>query len=104
MKKEDIKFSRKEFLNLPGHESTAAIVTHIKTPYKHGYTEVVLDISDCSRVISMSMDLEDELSRENAIFKVDTLIDVLNDFKVALVKECKVAAKKEEKDKKKKKK
>jgi len=103
MKKEDVIFERKEFLNMPGHHGMANIVTHITTESRWRDDEldrsinIKLDIADCSRVISMDVDGYDEYERENSLHKVDVLIDVLTDFKKALKKEFKLQEKLEKK-------
>lgn len=95
MKKEDIIFERKEFLNLPAQNGMANVVAHIvKSDYGtkdelYRHIDVKLDFADCSRVVSMAIDLDDEYSRENAIYKVDTLLSVIKDFREALIKEAK---------------
>ena len=85
MKKNNVKFARKEFLNLPGHEAGASITTHIvcEKPGKNGYRypDVVLAISDCQRVVNLVFEMDSKYEREYAIHKVETLIDVLSDFK-----------------------
>lgn len=94
MKKDDVFFSRKEFLNLPGQHSNASVVAQIM---KYGLNEhrdaesvdVELYISDCRRTISLELGLGDEYARENAIHKVETLIDVLEEFKTSLKKTAK---------------
>lgn len=100
MKKEDVIFERKEFLNLPGQNGMANIVASIvawsgepKTDDNGkilrrsvGYT---LDFADCNRVISIAIDDSSEYNRENSLYKVDTLIEVLTDFRGALKKELK---------------
>lgn len=110
MKKEDVIFERREFLNLPGHNGQANIVANI---IRHRWDEdklyrnvdVKLDIADCSRVITMDIYVGDgKEENENALHKVDTLIDVLSDFKKALKKEIKIqerlAVKKAKRDEK----
>ena len=95
MKKEDVIFERKEFLNLPGHNGMANIIAQLTVnPYEsdgveYRSTYCKLDFADCSRVIHMDIDIEDEYSRENALFKLDTLIDVLNGYRDAVEKEGK---------------
>lgn len=95
MKKEDIIFERKEFLNLPAQNGMANVVAYIikseygRTDELYRHVDVKLDFADCSRVVNMSIDLDDEYSRENAIYKVDTLLSVLTDFREALIKEVK---------------
>ena len=108
MKKEDVIFDRKEFLNLPGHNGMANIVANIVGQdrrygrkkedddlYRHVYCK--LDFADCDRRVSMEIEVEDEYSRENALHKVDVLIDVLTEFRVALEKETKYQARLEKK-------
>ena len=98
MKKSDLIYARKEFLNLPGQESVANIVTHIKIEnwgnndelYRN--TSYTLDITDCTDVIHLSIDHEDEYDRENGLYKLDTLISVLTDFRGELVKEFEIQA------------
>jgi vacuolar-type H+-ATPase catalytic subunit A/Vma1 len=109
MKKEDVIYSRKEFLNLAGLESTAGIVAHITNETWSGEdklkrdVDIVLDISDCSRKISLALSVYDEYDRDNAINKLDTLIDVLTEFREAVSKECNIQDKlKKARDKKKK--
>jgi hypothetical protein len=101
MKKEDVIFERKEFLNLPGHNGMANVVASIVTNrwgkpetdddgnLLRRNTEYQLDFADCDRKVSMDIDDDDEYSRENALYKVDTLIDVLTEFRDALEKELK---------------
>jgi hypothetical protein len=98
MKKEDVIFERKEFLNLAGHNGMANIVANIiKSSYgrdndNYRTIDCKLDFADCSRVVNMEINLDDEYSRENALHKVDVLIDVLTEFREALVKEGKYQA------------
>lgn len=94
MKKEDVIFDRKEFLNLAGHNGMANIVAQIVAgkygdvgEYRHAYCK--LDFADCSRVISMDIDLSDEYTRENSLFKLDTMIDVLTEYRDAVEREAK---------------
>ena len=101
MKKKDVIFERKEFLNLPGHNGMANVVASIvasshwkedtdddgKPLYRS--VDYKLDFADCDRRVSMDIDDYDEYARENAIHKVDTLIEVLIEFRSALKKELK---------------
>ena len=95
MKKEDVIFERKEFLNLPGHNSMANIITQI---VKHNYNDddelyrnisIILDFADCTRVVSMDLEYDSDYARENTLHKIDTIVDVLGDFREALVRELK---------------
>ena len=95
MKKEDVIFERREFLNLAGHNGQANIVANIvKDRWSNDDSlnrnvDIKLDFADCSRVITMDFNIDNEYDRENAIHKVDVLIDVLKDFRKVLIKECK---------------
>lgn len=103
MKKEDVIFERREFLNLAGHNGMANVVANIvKSDYgrvddDYRNVECKLDFADCTRVVNMDISLDDEYSRENALYKVDVLLDVLKDFREALVKEGKYQARLEKK-------
>jgi hypothetical protein len=108
MKKKDVIFERKEFLNLAGHNGMANVVAQIvgsnyeRDDIEYRSTYCKLDFADCSRVVSMDIDLDDDYSRENALFKVDTMLDVLTDFRDAIEREGKYQKrleKKEAKDK-----
>ena len=96
MKKEDVIFERKEFLNLPGHNGMANVVAQItidggykrnNDDYRHTYCK--LDFADCDRRVSMDIDLDDAYSRENAIHKLNVLVDVLTEYRKVLIKEAK---------------
>lgn len=104
MKKEDVIFERKEFLNLPGMNGMANVVASIvssgeswrgsevdkngKPLYHH--IDCKLDFADCNRMVSMNLDEYDsEYGRENMMYKVNTLIEVLTEFRDALKKELK---------------
>lgn len=107
--KNNVVFCRREFLNMPGHETHANIVTDITlsnpswdikdSDYRRVY--INLGISDCKDIVSLNLDIDTDYDtdRENAIYKVSTLIDVLTDFREALIKEC--AIQKELSDKRK---
>jgi len=103
MKKTDVIFERKEFLNLAGHNGMANIVANIvKSNYggnddDYRGIDCKLDFADCSKVVNMEIGLDDEYSRENAIHKVDVLLDVLTEFREALVKEAKYQSRLEKK-------
>lgn len=89
-------------LNRPGFHSTAAIVAEVpNSSYlkndDYDYDCAQLVISDCSRSIAIEFCTAKRHARlpdywENDLAKVDTLIDVLKDFRKGLVaeynKEC----------------
>ncbi len=81
-------------LNLPGHESTAAIVAEVEdsATWKRGTgydiePKIVLQIANCDRSIAFTCDMENAREQANALHKVDTLIDTLTAFREALVLE-----------------
>lgn len=92
--KNKIIFSKREFLNLPGHHSMANIVADI-TKYRgdeekgERWINIHLGIADCNRTITLAIDYEDVEERKNALHKVDTLINTLTEFREALNKELK---------------
>lgn len=97
MKKENIIFSKKEFLNLPGQEEMASILAQVKlqdywgdeeNEYRH--IDYTLIISDCNKQIRLDFDHDDEYDQENSLFKLDTLINTLSEFRSALVDEFKI--------------
>jgi len=103
MKKEDVIYSRREFLNLEGQESMANIVANIvktewgKNDELRRDVELTLDIADCDRKIRLALYLDSDYNRENALNKVDTLIDVLTDFRDAIEREAKYQSRLEKK-------
>ena len=105
MKKEDVIFERKEFLNKAGYQGMANIVTYIvddawdKDDKLSRDVSIKLDIADCSRVITIDIGDYDIDERENSLYKVGTLIDVLVDFRKALKKEFKLQTRLEAKKK-----
>jgi hypothetical protein len=94
MNKDKIVFARQAFLNLPGHNSTAAIVASITqgelNEHEDNQTvDVELHISDCNRTISFDFDLYNKAERENALYKVETIISVLTEFRDEIKKASK---------------
>lgn len=100
---ENVVFSRREFLNLDGHNSTANIVTNIRVggdkkdketgDVINRYITCLLDLADCDRKISLSIELDTEKERLNALHKVRTMINVLTDFEDAIKKESEIQSK-----------
>lgn len=71
---------RRVFLNKPGYHSVGAILARCEN---NGY-ELVM--SDCNHTVSFSIDAYDVPGRENTLYKVDTMIRVLTEFREALAK------------------
>ena len=98
MKKSDLIYARKEFLNLPGQESIACIVTHIKRGdwgqkndlYRN--SEYELTITDCADQAKLNLEHDTEYDRSNSLHKIDTLISVLTDFRTEVAKEFEIQA------------
>ena len=96
--KDKVIFSKREFLNLPGHHSMANIVASI-TKYRdedvekgNRWIDIHLGIADCNRTITLAIDYDGEEDRKNALYKVDTMINTLTEFRKALEKELKYQA------------
>lgn len=97
MKKEDIIFSKKEFLNLPGQEEMASIMAQVTLQTYWGNkddlernVDYTLIISDCNKQIRLDFNHGDEYDQENSLFKLDTLINTLSEFRSVLVNEFKI--------------
>jgi len=54
--------------------------------------KLVLQIADCSNTINLEFTLETEQERENALFKTETLLRALHQFRDGLVAESELAA------------
>jgi hypothetical protein len=85
---------KRALLNLPGFESTAAIVFEIQDTRQEksnnlyaNSPEYVFQLSDCSRSINFEFDFRTPESQENNLYKVDTMIEVLKAGRRALVAE-----------------
>lgn len=85
---------KRALLNLPGFESTAAIVFEIQDTrqVKAGALyanepDYTFQLSDCSRSINFELDFRSPEAQENNLYKVDTMIEVLKAGRRALVAE-----------------
>jgi len=78
MKKDE--FAKSSLLNIPGYHSIAAISIQLKNygnekkPWAGISGE--MNISDCSRSISLNFDMNNEKERNNAAHKLSTIIEV----------------------------
>lgn len=72
-------------LNLPGHQSTAAIVAEIDGEGSVSYPDYTFQISDCTRSIDLDLDFRNAEERENNLYKLDTMISVLKEFRKGVV-------------------
>jgi hypothetical protein len=84
------RYYRRTFINRPGYHATAfvfATVSCAGADDEYGpHCELV--IADCSRSISLSIDTGNEESRANTLYKLDTLITTLTEFRAAYIAEC----------------
>lgn len=94
-------FGKRALLNLPGHEGTAAIVAEVEdsstwpagknkygVPITNNYqaeNDASLKISDCSRVVELTLDLSSDLEFNNSLHKIDTMIDALSALRTGVV-------------------
>lgn len=108
---------RRALLNMPGYQSTAAIVAEIQdtseipieqTPggrpidrhtveYSLVPVRGQLQISDCTRAIEFDVAMVDssENTYENTLFKLDTMIEALTEFRRGLKAERKLYLKRQ---------
>jgi hypothetical protein len=92
------RVNRREFLNLPGFHDGAYVVAYVedtserelgKRSYERNpQPRMILEISDCDRRINLEFELATAVQRMNSFHKVDTLIEVLKEFRTGLAYEC----------------
>jgi len=92
MKNETVFYERK-FLNKKGYHSNAFIFAEIlkntasEKKKKNVWRDTQLKISDCDRIVNLSMDISNLKLAANSIHKLDVLIDTLQQFKRAFQRE-----------------
>lgn len=80
-------------LNLPGHQATAAIVAEIEDTAGRPVEEYVrrprfcFQIANCDRSIAFDLDFDSEDERANNLYKLDTMIKALTEFRVGVAVE-----------------
>jgi hypothetical protein len=87
--------SIRQFLNRPGHHGKAAIIASVEdtsrlNPEELRYPRppaIYLNISDCSRHVTLSFDVNTREEQANAMYKINTLLSTLVRFRDALVAE-----------------
>lgn len=87
--------SIRQFLNKPGHHSTAAVIASVEDTSRLAKAElryqriprVYLKISDCLREVKMQFDLQTPSQQSNSIYKIKILVDALTAFQAALEEE-----------------
>lgn len=75
------RYYARKFLNKPGFHAGAYVLASVRT---RGSLELVL--SDCDRVVSFSLETYGE-TYKNTLFKVDTLLQTLTEFRAAMVEQ-----------------
>jgi hypothetical protein len=78
-------FSKRAFLNPATTHLTSYIQAYVQTGDKWGDNTVL--IADCKRVVQLEFFLGSKRHRRLSLAKIDLLIDVLTQFRAALVKE-----------------
>lgn len=101
------RLSVRRFLNLPGHHGGAYVLIfvedtdtdeHFLRQEEKNYLttpEIVVELKDCDRAINFSFELESVAKRENALFKVNTLIYAFLGLRKALKAEIALAERRE---------
>jgi len=72
-------YSHRKFINPTNHGSVASIHTEVNPNYddKKKPADYVVNVSDCNRTISIHGNCHTKESRKVALFKIKTMIDVL---------------------------
>lgn len=90
--KEKVVYYKRIFLNKPRRHAGAFVIAEVteerwshkdKKGKEHEQTrlDALLEISDCSRHISLSLDTGKKQDRANTIYKLNTLISVLTELR-----------------------
>ena len=97
-KKYETRYSRREFVNLPGHHSAGFILAYVEdtgdrpigADFRYGGMEprVILEFGDCSDKVEFELDLSTENQCANSMHKLDTMIEVLTGMRAAVEAEA----------------
>lgn len=87
--------SIRQFLNRPGHHGKATIIASVEdtsrlNPQELRYPRppaIYLNISDCSRQVTLAFDVGTRDEQANSMYKINTLLAALVRFRDALVAE-----------------
>lgn len=87
--------SIRQFLNRPGHHGKAAIIASVEdtsrlNPEELRYPRppaIYLNISDCSRHVTLAFEVNTRDEQANSMYKINTLLGALVRFRDALVAE-----------------
>lgn len=82
-------------LNRPEFDGGALVHCYVEDTSRRPrkVTRIRLEIADCVNSIHLEFGLDSAESRENALFKANTLINALHRFRDALAEEAELAAK-----------
>lgn len=92
-------FYLRKFLNKKGFHSNAFIFAEIRRTTKEGrktnsiWHDIDLKISDCDKIVNLSIDLHNIRNANNSIHKLNILINSLKSFKSSLTKEIELLKK-----------
>jgi hypothetical protein len=81
----------RKFLNRPGFHSTAVVLAEIRREKQ--WISSTLEISDCSRKISLAIDTHGKRNVDNTLRKLDLLADTIAQVRagiLAAVDECEI--------------
>jgi hypothetical protein len=84
---EDLNFSNRAFLNKDGYHSNATLVVNIEYEASDDWSYPFYGswrISNCERVLELSIDLNTIKDLNNTIYKMEKIIEVTSSFKDAL--------------------
>jgi len=93
------KYIRREFLNNEPDElvHTSFVMGFVVNSQRgRALADAMLHIGDCRRVIVLNFFLGREEAREQSIKKINLLLEVLTEFKRALVREAKIIERSEQ--------
>lgn len=80
---DSVNHAANAMLNLPGHESTAAVAVSIEVRSWEDMPSGTLYISDCARQISLELYGNKLEEFANSIHKLDTLLEIIGDARDA---------------------
>ncbi len=100
MKKYESRVDVQKFLNRPGHHDGAFVRAYVEDTANRGVVKysysgepanyearTILQIADCSNTSSLEFNVCSSERRANTFYKVDTLIEALQEFREGLVEE-----------------
>lgn len=95
LEKEKTHFYVRQFLNQEGYHSSAFILAQVTTGGSEWSSDATLIVADCNRQIQLDMSLHGDDGRKNTLYKLDLLVETLQQFRKAVKKEAKIVARRE---------